>query len=642
MIRRIVWWMRLLVALSVFASLLPVGSALAAEDPRFFAQTGYRIGDDQFWDYFQKRGGVRTFGYPVSRKFTFLGNEVQFFQRRIVQKMPGGGVGQLNLLDAGLMPYTSVNGAVIPGTDADLLKTSPAVGSPEYAAAILAWVRMNTPNAFDGKPVNFYGSYANTVLFGEAYPDGRGDPNWMVGINLEMWGVPTSRPAADPNNSNFVYQRFQRGVMHYDRSTGLTQGLLLADYLKQIILGTSLPPDLAGAARTSPYFGQYNNAKPGGLNRPEQLPNTNLKDAFEKEGAVAAPAPSQPAPQPSVPTRTTGLRYGFQAHMYFQNQTQILNMVKGAGFNWVKQQIRWADVEQNRGQIDWGPLDGMVNNAAAHGVNVMFSVVTSPRWSRADGHTDGPPDNYNDLASFLGQMAARYRGRVQAYEVWNEQNLSREWGGGRINAGAYVELLKVSYTAIKSADPNAVVISGALTPTGVNDVNIAIDDKAFLDQMYQYQGGVFKQYADAVGSHMAGYNNAPEDWVDRNTVGTPGFKGHGSFYFRRIDDLYEVMRKYGDNRQMWITEYHWAAATGQVPAGYEWTRDLSEDQAADFLARSIQSIRSDRSWVGAVFIWNLNFRTFQDYHKNETAIFGVLNPDWSPRQLYIRLRDMPK
>jgi hypothetical protein len=56
--------------------------------------------------------------------------------------------------------------------------------------------------------------------------------------------------------------------------------------------------------------------------------------------------------------------------------------------------------------------------------------------------------------------------------------------------------------------------------------------------------------------------------------------------------------------------------------------------------RSIESIRRDRPWVGAVFVWNLNFRTFQDYHKSETAIFGFLNEDWSPRALFNAVKSL--
>jgi hypothetical protein len=624
---------------------------------RYFPQTGYWIADDTIWDYFIKRGGVRTFGYPASRKFRFRGSDVQFFQRRVIQIRPDGSPGQLNILDRGLLEFNVANGATFPTFDSALVGTAPPPGSANYQAALLGWIKQNVPNVWQGENVNFYDVFLNTVKFEDAYPEGDGDPNWMPGINLEMWGAVTSHPAADPNNGSFIYLRFQRGIMHYDKATGQTQGLLLGDHLKSIITGQNLPGDLAAKARASALYRQYDNTKPNGVARPGLLPGTNLKDAFEKEGETAPaspqpepeqPAQQQPTPAPTqapsqAPAATSGLRYGMQAHLYHQPQARIMGLVRGAGFNWLKQQIRWADVEGSQGKFGWGAIDEMVNHANGQGVNLLFSVVTAPRWSRAGLHgVEGPPNNFADFGTFLGKLAARYKGRVKAYEIWNEQNLKREWEGRTINAGDYVELLKVSYQAIKAADPNAIVVSGALTPTGVNDLNIGIDDVVFLTQMYQYQGGVFKQYADAVGSHASGYNNAPDDWVDRNTVNTPGFKGHGSFYLRRIDQLHQVMLNHGDNRQMWITEFHWASAQPPVPAGYEWTTHLSEGQVAEFLVTSIQSMKTQRTWVGAVFVWNLNFRTFLDYHRHETAIFGILNEDWTPRHIYNRLRDMPK
>ena len=651
---------------SILASPALVGAApnetvSSVSGDRYFPQTGYWIADDTIWDYFIKRGGVSTFGYPASRKFRFRGSEVQFFQRRVVQIRPDGSPGQLNILDRGLLEYNVANGATFPSFDPALVGTAPPPGSANYQTALLDWIKQNVPDVWEGVNVNFYEVFLNTVKYEDAYPDGDGNPSWMPGINLEMWGAVTSHPAADPNNSSFIYLRFQRGIMHYDKSTGHTQGLLLGDHLKSVITGQNLPGDLEQKARNSALYRQYDNTKANGVARPGQLPGTNLKDAFEKEGetapaspqpapqpAPAQPAPAQPTPAPTLvpsqaPAATSGLRYGMQAHLYGQPQARIMGLVRSAGFSWLKQQIRWADVERSKGNINWGEIDQMVNHANGQGVNLLFSVVTAPEWSRAGHHgVEGPPNNFADFGTFLGKLAARYNGRVKAYEIWNEQNLKREWEGRTINAGDYVELLKVSYQAIKAADPNAIVVSGALTPTGVNDLNIGIDDVVFLTQMYQYQGGVFKQYADAVGSHASGYNNAPDDWVDRQTVNTPGFKGHGSFYFRRIDQLHQIMLNHGDNRQMWITEFHWASAQPPVPAGYEWTTHLSEGQVAEFLVTSIQSMKNQRTWVGAVFIWNLNFRTFLDYHNHETAIFGILNEDWSPRHIYNRLRDMPK
>src|SRR5687767_14070703 len=41
----------------------------------FFPETGFRIGSRAFADYFTRRGGLRTFGYPVSNTFRLLGSE---------------------------------------------------------------------------------------------------------------------------------------------------------------------------------------------------------------------------------------------------------------------------------------------------------------------------------------------------------------------------------------------------------------------------------------------------------------------------------------------------------------------------------------------------------------------------------------
>jgi len=60
-------------------------------DARYFPQTGYRIDDDVIWNYFNARGGVTTFGYPVSRIFPFLGFWTQIFQREMIQIGGQGG-----------------------------------------------------------------------------------------------------------------------------------------------------------------------------------------------------------------------------------------------------------------------------------------------------------------------------------------------------------------------------------------------------------------------------------------------------------------------------------------------------------------------------------------------------------------------
>ncbi len=244
----------LLSSLLTTSAVLPTPSradeASQSADAQTFAQTGFRV-DDAFWDSFQRRGGVRTFGYPVSQAFPFLGCTSQFFQRLVMQQCGSGGVATLNLLDQGLLPYTRVNGSTFPAPDDGLKQRTPRVDSPDYASAMLDFVRANTTDSFEGEPVNFTRTFFDTI---DPSVAGTDDPGMLGLLALEIWGAPTSQPQRDPNNASFTYQRFQRGIMHYDRGCQCTQGLLLADELKSLITGQGLPSDLAEQAKDSPLF----------------------------------------------------------------------------------------------------------------------------------------------------------------------------------------------------------------------------------------------------------------------------------------------------------------------------------------------------------------------------------------------------
>jgi N-acetylmuramoyl-L-alanine amidase len=261
--------------------------APSANDPRYFSQTRYRIAEDAFWDYFRKRGAEKTFGYPVSNTFVLFGMKTQIFQRQVMQLRPDGGVQTMNLLDEGLMPYTKMNGSTFPAPDDSIKAKTPKVADPNYGSAILDFVRDNAPDTFDGEPVNFEKTFFSTVTAEQA---GTTDPNILGLLNLEIWGAPTTKPAHDPTNPGFIYQRFQRGIMHYDKGCGCTQGLLLADYFKAILTNRNLPGDLADQAKFSKLFGQFAPDKPQALARPNDLPGANLTDAFRRDGSITLDA----------------------------------------------------------------------------------------------------------------------------------------------------------------------------------------------------------------------------------------------------------------------------------------------------------------------------------------------------------------
>lgn len=285
------------VILVLLVACLYLSLAPTANAARPFPETGYSITNDRMQDFFDRRGGVRVLGYPISRELYFLGTRVQLFQRAVLQLQPNGSVGLLNILSDDLLPYTRINGSTFPAADQALIQAAPLPSESDYATRAIDFVRAMAPDSWNGLRTNFYSTFAGTVSYQEAFPGGGVDPGLLPLINLEIWGLPTSKPAYDPNNHGFVYLRFQRGIMHFDRATGLTQGILLGDHLKSVITGQNLPGDLAQQAQSGRLYRQYDNSQPGGLSRPWELPGTNLFGAFERDGVfVPTPLPAGPAP----------------------------------------------------------------------------------------------------------------------------------------------------------------------------------------------------------------------------------------------------------------------------------------------------------------------------------------------------------
>ncbi|MGI5835630.1 MAG: virginiamycin B lyase family protein [Chloroflexota bacterium] len=351
-------------------------------DSRFFEQTGFRIDNDVFWDYFNKRGGLRTFGYPVSRTFTFLGATTQFFQREIMQLSPSGTVQTMNVLDPGLMEYTKINGSSYPANDQSIAQQAPIPGSPDYGTRIVDFVRNHAPDHFEGLNVNFYQAFQNTVTLQDAYPEGGGNPALLPLLNLEIWGVPTSRPARDPSNGNFVYLRFQRGIMHYDATTGYTQGLLLADYLKAIITGQNLPDDLKEQAKNSKFYRQYNPYRPNWVDRPDQLPNTNFFYAFERDGA-AMPTPMPASDVPPTPTATPVPSAGTPpANIEVAGDQGFINQVNDALQMLAdKSPYNYSIVKQNVYRIEWIDSSSCSTDYATHTLKINSAAAFPSDWN---------------------------------------------------------------------------------------------------------------------------------------------------------------------------------------------------------------------------------------------------------------------
>jgi hypothetical protein len=345
---------------------------------------------------------------------------------------------------------------------------------------------------------------------------------------------------------------------------------------------------------------------------------------------------------------TSHFAYGFNAILYnqsapWQDRGRVLTLSKEAGVYWARQQVRWMDLHDRSTGMHWGELDNIVADSSGAGVNLLLSVVAAPAWATPDGRNGLPSrEHIGDFASFMGAMAERYKGRVQAYEIWNEQNLAAENGGRVADAGLYMDMLVAASQAIRAADPTALIVSGGPSSTETNRPDIAISDVAFARQMFDDPR--FRNAVDIVGVHPGGQGNPPDAlWPDQPGPG-PGWTTSREFYFRRVEDIRAMLVGAGlGDKSIWITEFGWA--TPNTTVGYEYGNQTSFQRQATYIVRAFQKARADYPWVSGMFLWQLNYAVPWRYHGNEQheqASFGVLNGDWSPRPAYEAIKAMPK
>ena len=383
---------------------------------------------------------------------------------------------------------------------------------------------------------------------------------------------------------------------------------------------------------------------------------------------VAAPtaAPEQPTDTPVPPTNTpdagttsTGVRrlnspeYGMQAFLWWRSEVadRDLQLIQDAGFGWVKQIFAWREIEgAAKGAFDWERPDRIVDQVQGYGLNVLVRLDSQPQWAGGKYPENGPPDNMQDFADFVSAVATRYKGRIAAYQIWNEPNLNvegrSEWGGRPPNPAEYTEMLKVAYQAIKAADPDALVVSAGLAPTTRWD-DVAMPDLEFLRGMYAAGA---KPYFDLLGAHGAGFKVPPEtdpavvaaDPVLNNN--DPSSEEMKRIYcFRHVEDIRQVMVENGDSdKQVALLEFGWSTDPREL-SPYYWHAVTAFEQG-EYLANAYQYAKENWSpWIGLMSLIYLPNADWTEAHEEWWwSIIDPSYPELKLRPAYIILKDMPK
>lgn len=273
--------------------------------------------------------------------------------------------------------------------------------------------------------------------------------------------------------------------------------------------------------------------------------------------------------------------------------TAELNDYASLGANWLRTDF-WSN-GSNGSNYNWTQLDNLVNAAAAKGIKVVGLL------NAGSGQIDTAAERAN-FVSFAKAAAEHFKGRVDSWEILNEQNFY-------MDPTTYTNgILKPAYTAIKSVDSAAMVITGgtASIPSTGNGMYGAVD---YINSIYAAGG---KGYFDAVGHHPYTYPLLPS-----NNASYSGWEMMES-------GIRSAMVANGDSaKQVWMTEFG-APTTGGSNA-------LTQTQQAQML-KEATDIAHATSWMGPIMYYS-----YQDRGGSTSDTenwFGVVGPNGEHKQVY--------
>jgi len=322
---------------------------------------------------------------------------------------------------------------------------------------------------------------------------------------------------------------------------------------------------------------------------------------------VAAVSPTAAAaPKAFLSATMRSPAFGAQAFLWWREETadRDLKLMQDAGFDWVKHSFAWETIEgRGPGQYDWSVADRVVRQAHEHDLRLLARLSTDPELTNF--WAGPPPANADSFASYAEALAKRYNcavgavGCIQAYQIWNEPNLAREWGENPPNPAQYVAFLQKAYAAIKRGNPNAIVISAGMAPTGT-DNEVAMPDDKFYSQMYTAMGGNSDGYFDMLGVHGSGFA-APPELDPAEAAANDKYGGWRFFSFRRVEDIRQIMVTNGDaDKKIVLLEFGWTY--DPVNESYKWHgADAGIDALlqAQYLTRAYQFAAANWSeWIG--------------------------------------------
>lgn len=292
------------------------------------------------------------------------------------------------------------------------------------------------------------------------------------------------------------------------------------------------------------------------------------------------------------------------------NIQRTFQMVREMGASTIVEFFPWAYFETSKGNIDWSRADMILRHAQNQGLHVIARMGFVPDWARPaeEGKfttlNELPEDSYDDFAHFAAAFAARYANIVGQMIIWNEPNLALEWGYHPPDPAAYTELLKVVYPAVKSANPDMMILAGALAPTleppesphGMNDL-------LYLEAMYESGAA---HYFDALAVHTYGLTSPAEAAPSPDLLN-----------FRRVELLHDLMLQHDSaDKPVYITESGW----NDHP---RWTKAVRPSQRIQYTLDALELVENEWTWAKTMCIWAFRYPRYTYSYPDNFTLLGV-------------------
>ena len=419
--------------------------------------------------------------------------------------------------------------------------------------------------------------------------------------------------------------------------------LVPTDTVAVIPTVTSIPPT-GTAIQTDGSFGPI--IEPGYTPPPTSTPVPTQIPTL--------PPTSTPVPITPITTPISGLpvlnqeQLGIQLYYNVNNDEwfQLLRRTDPLAVGWIKVQANWEFLQpDHRDQFDtaFSIFESHIQRAHNDGYKVLVSIAKAPDWARGGlTEQDGPPADTTALSYFINFMFDRMAEQISAIEIWNEPNLSREWIGGlQWSGGGYMDLFRVAYDTVRARYPDMPLVTAGLAPTAAEG---AIDDRLFLQQMYD--AGLADPYYQnvAIGVHPYGWGNPPDSRCCDNIAGRGWDDDPRFFFLNTLEDYRNIMVTNGhENVEMWATEFGWATWSGLPDEAPDvWMTYNTPEQQAEYTMRAFE-LAQELEYVGPMFLWNFNFanETLIE-QRNEMVGYSILLPGLPIRPLYDALRASPR